>query len=131
MTTDFPTNTCKAWPSDWAAAGICASGSANPKTRTRPLICPNVRFLIVLRYPILTLEFLNRTLRPLDHFHQKNRCLWRSLVNMLNPWSGDDGRRPLAHKQLIQTCGTHFRAFLVRSTSQNKLDVSLRAGQLE
>src|SRR6266480_22879 len=59
MTTDFPTNTCKACPSDWAAAGIAVGNTKITRARAKFLTCPNARVLIVLRYRILTLEFLN------------------------------------------------------------------------
>src|SRR6266536_4443451 len=63
MTTDFPTNTCNACPSEWAHAGVPASKSAMPNARINFVGCPNAKGLIVWRYQILALEFLNRTLR--------------------------------------------------------------------
>src|SRR5216683_7486086 len=70
ITTDLPTKTCNACPSAWAAAGTRATNTAMPRMSKEVLSCPNAKVLIVLRYKILALEFLNRTRSPLDHFHQ-------------------------------------------------------------
>jgi hypothetical protein len=35
ITTDLPTNTCKAWPSDWAAVGSGARSKLNPRARDK------------------------------------------------------------------------------------------------
>src|SRR5216684_7918490 len=86
MTTDFPTKTCNACPSAWAAAGTRASNTAMPRMSNEVLSCPNAKVLIVLRYEILALEFLNSTRSPLDHFHHINRRRRRGLArSMLDP----------------------------------------------
>src|SRR6185437_7723832 len=38
ITTDLPTNTCKAWPSDWAAAVSGARRKLNPRARNKPVV---------------------------------------------------------------------------------------------
>src|SRR3954471_13405008 len=38
ITTDLPTNTCNAWPSDWAAAGNGASNKLNARTKNQLLV---------------------------------------------------------------------------------------------
>src|ERR1051325_6565879 len=52
ITTDFPTKTCKACPSDCATVGI-ADISTIPRANIRRLYCPNAKVLIFLRYRIL------------------------------------------------------------------------------
>src|SRR5690349_7338677 len=83
ITTDFPTKMCNACPSPWAAAGIRASNTAVPRISNEILSLPNAKVLIALRYKILALEFLNRTRRPLDHFHQINRRCRRGLARTM------------------------------------------------
>src|SRR6266568_8939586 len=73
ITTDFPTKTCNACPSAWAAARTGDSKTAMPRMSNEVLSCPNAKVLIVLRYEILALEFLNSTRSPLDYFHHINR----------------------------------------------------------
>src|SRR6266567_7174295 len=97
ITTDLPTKTCNACPSAWAEAGTRATNTATPRMNNEVLRCPNAKVLIVLRYRILALEFLNSTLRALNHFHQINRRCRRSLVwAMLNPGSRNHRCRRLA-----------------------------------
>src|SRR5207244_10691961 len=106
ITTDFPTKTCNACPSAWAAAGTRESKTAMPRMSNEVLSCPNAKVLIVLRYRILALEFLNSTLCALDHFHQINRRCGGSLARrtVLHPrrrkhrWRG-----PAPRHQTVQS----------------------------
>src|SRR5713226_7001524 len=94
MTTDFPTKTCNACPSAWAAAGTRASNTAIPRMSNEVLSCPNAKVLIVLRYKILALEFLNSTLRALDYFHQINWRCWCGLARTVLNSGRRNHRRP-------------------------------------
>src|SRR6266481_7241269 len=46
ITTDFPTNTCNACPSDCAAAGMVGSSNTTPRAAIESLSCPSAKFLI-------------------------------------------------------------------------------------
>src|SRR6266851_2354914 len=114
ITTDFPTKTCNACPSAWAAAGTRVSNAATPRISNEVLSCSNAKVLIVLRYRILALEFLNSTLRALDHFHQINRRCRCSLARtMLDPGRRNHRRRPARRDQFVQSCRAQCRGFLV------------------
>src|SRR6266851_1496866 len=132
MTTDFPTKTCNACPSAWAAAGTRASNTAMPRVSNEVLSCPNAKVLIVLRYKILALEFLNRTRSPLDHFHQINRrCRCGLAWAVLDAGSSHHRRWFAPWNQFLQPSRAHFRGLLVCSAAQHELDVSLAARQLQ
>src|SRR6266481_1728097 len=68
ITTDFPTNTCNACPSDCAAAGMVGSSNTTPRAAIENLSCPSAKFLIFEVGESSSLEFLHRTLCTLDHF---------------------------------------------------------------
>src|SRR5438552_12493159 len=102
-----------------------------PKTANETLNCPNAKILIDLEVQNPRfLEFLNRTLCPLDHFHQINRrCGNHAARSMLHAWSGHDSW-PFRGNEFIQASRFQLHTLLVHPATQNKLNVALPASQL-
>src|SRR5579864_9236796 len=131
ITTDFPTNTCSACPSDCAPA--CALASTIPMAASSIAFSPNAMCLIFFGTGSSSLEFLDRTLCSLNDFHHVNRCGRRWFGAALDPWRGYHRRRRFAsHNQLVESCRAQFGdTLLIDAASQNELNIPLRTSQLQ